>query len=153
MVGTKFDDLILDLQPCFAPGERTSILGAFYESGTTRDESWNRVHDVLNVIGAWFREWDGMRQAIGVRRTPEVLVRQFKSLNEILIYLGLVAGEVSKRFANMAQDHYGRVPFQAMADRYNHFLTGYEAMLRRLPQDVGVLDPSPLGGERFFVRF
>ncbi len=152
MVGAKFDDLILDLQPCFVLGERTSILGAFYESGKTRDEAWNRVHDVLNVVGAWFREWDSMRQVIGIRRSPEVLVRQFKSLNEILTHLGLAAGEVSKRFGNLAPGDYALVPYRATADRYNRFLTEYEALLRRLPQEVGILDTPPLGGERFFIR-
>ncbi len=92
-----------------------------------------------------------MRQAVGTRRTPEVLVQQFESLNTILTHLGLVAADVNKSFMNLTPGHYALVSYKAVADRYNHFLTEYEALLRRLPQEVGI-DPSPLGGERFFIR-
>ncbi len=151
-VGSKLDDLVLDLQPCFAMGEQTSALQVFYGSGPIRDESWNRVHEVLTVLGAWFREWDSMRQVIGTRRTPEVLIRQFESLNVILTLLGVFVGpEMAKRFAGLPLDHYAFVSYRALADRYNGFLTNYEGLLRRLPQEVGI-EPPPLGGERFFIR-
>ncbi len=149
-VGEKLDDLVRDLQPCFAPGEHTSILQVFYQAGPTRDESWNRVHEVLNVLGAWFREWDAMRQMIGVHRTPEILIRQFESLNAILAYVGLfVAEELHKRV--QAGPEHVRVTYEATVGRYNHFLNQYEGLLRRLPQEVGI-DPSPLGGQHFFIR-
>ncbi len=151
-VGAKLDDLVLDLWPCFAViGRHTSIYEAFHSSGETRDELWNRTHYLLHVLGAWFREWDDMRQAVGTRRSPEVLVQQFKSLNALLENVGLVAPDVSRRFENFPADHYARMSFRPVADRYNHFLTEYEALLRRLPQEVGI-DPSPLAGERFFIR-
>jgi hypothetical protein len=151
-VGAKLDDLILDLQPCFAVGSHRSIYEAFHSSSETKnDPLWNQTHYLLNVLGAWFHAWDDMRQAIGPHRTPEVLVEQIKSLNVLLMNLGnLVAPDVSKRFENFPADHYARVAFRPVADRYNHFLTEYEALLRRLPKEV--IDPSPLGKERVFIR-
>ena len=110
------------------------------------------THYPLHVWGVWFRKWDDMRQAVGTRRTPEVLVEQIESLNALLMSLGdLVAPDVSKRFENFSADHYARVAFRPVADRYKHFLTEYEHLLRRLPQEVG-LDPSPLGKERVLIR-
>ncbi len=151
-VGAKLDDLVLDLQPCFAViGSHTSIYEAFHSSSETMDELWNRTHYLLHVVGVWFREWDDMRQAVGTRRTPEVLVVQFKSLNALLESLGLVAPDVSRRFEGFPADHYARMTFRPVADRYNHFLTEYEALLRRLPQEVGIDRPS-LKGEHFFIR-
>ncbi len=150
-VGAKLDDLILDLRPCFAFGNHTSIYEAFHLSSTTKDELWNQTHYLLHVLGEWFRDWDNMRQVVGTRRTPEVLVQQFESLNALLENMGLVAPDVSRRFEDFPADHHARLSFRPVADRYNHFLTGYEAMLRRLPQEVGI-NPPPLGGERFFVR-
>lgn len=151
-VGARLDDLILDLQPCFALGEQTSILQVFYGSGPTRDESWNRVHEMLNVLGAWFHEWDAMRRAVGIRRTPEILIRQFEALNALLTYFGLfVAGEIGKRFEDLGPDQVARAPYRVVADRYNGFLTEYESLLRRLPQEVGI-EPPPLGREHFFIR-
>jgi hypothetical protein len=151
-VGAKLDDLILDLQPCFAVGSHRSIYEAFHSSSETKnDPLWNQTHYLLHVLGAWFHAWDDMRQAIGPYRPPEVLVEQIKSLNALLMNLGnLVAPDLSKRFENFPTDHYARVAFRPVADRYNHFLTEYEALLRRLPK--GVLDPSPLGKERVFIR-
>jgi hypothetical protein len=150
-VGAKLDDLILDLQTCFALSNQTSILAAFWSSRTTVDEASNKTYYVLNVITAWFLEWDKMRQAVGTRRTPEVLVQQFESLNAILTNLGLIAADVSKSFLNLAPGNSALVTFKAVADRYNHFLTAYEALLRRLPQEVGI-EPPPFGGEHFFIR-
>jgi hypothetical protein len=150
-VGAKLDDLILDLQPCLVTGNHTSIYEAFHSSSTTRDELWNQTHYLLSVVGAWFREWDGMRQAVGTQRTPKILVQQFESLNALLMNLGLVAPDVRKRFEDFPANHHARVSFGPVADRYNHFLTEYEALLRRLPQEAG-LNPPPLGGERIFIR-
>lgn len=150
--GAKLDDLILDLQPCFAVGKGTSIYETFHLSSATKDESWNQTHYLLHAIGAWFHAWDDMRQAIGTRRTLEILVRQFESLNGILIQLGYVAlPDVSRRFASLAPEDYALVSFRAMANRYNHFLTEYEALLRRLPQEAG-LNPLLLHRPCFFTR-
>ena len=150
--GAKLDDLVLDLQPFFAVGDQTSLYETFHLSSATKDESWNQTHYLLYAIGAWFRSWNAMRQAVGTRRTPEVLVRQFESLNGILIQLGYVAlPDMSRRFASLAPENYAHVPFRATADRYNHFLTEYEALLRRLPQEAG-LSPLLLGRPPFFTR-
>lgn len=151
-LGAKLDDLVLDLQPCFAVGDQTSLYETFHLSSATKDESWNQTHYLLYAIGAWFRAWDDMRQAVGTRRTLEVLVRQFESLNGILIQLGYVAlPDMSSRFASLGPEDYALVPFRAVADRYNHFLTEYEALLRRLPQEAG-LNTLLLDRTRFFTR-
>jgi len=151
-VGAKLDDLILDLHPCLAVGKGTSIYESFHSMSTTRDELWNRTHYLLQVVGMWFQTWDRMRLAVGIRRTPEILAQQLESLNWILIAMDLVAQDLSKRFGSLAPDDYARQPYKAAADRYNAFVTAYEALLRRLPQDVGLVYPQPLGKERIFVR-
>jgi hypothetical protein len=150
-VGARLDDLLLDLRPCFVLGKHASILEAFWSSSTTQDEEWKRTYYVLNVIESWFLKWDSMRQAVGTLRTPEVLVQQFESLNMILTHLGFVAADVSKGFANLAPGDSALMSFKAVADRYNHFLTEYEALLRRLPQEVGI-DPPHFGRDHFFIR-
>jgi hypothetical protein len=148
-VGAKLDDLILDLQPCFALNEQTSLLQVLYQSSPTRNGSYNRLFETMNVLAAWFRAWNDSRQAIGDRRTPEILVNQLQSLIVILNYLGFYVSEgLRKRFEG-APD-YALVTYRAMTERYNRFLTDYEGLLRRLPQDVGI--ESPLGGQHFFIR-
>jgi len=151
-VGSKLDDLILDLQPCFALGEQTSVLQVLNQSlsVSTTGESWNRLVETLSVLTAWFQAWDDSRQAIGNRRTPEILVSQLKSLNVMLSYMGFFVSEVLRRRFEGAPD-YMRATYKAMTDRYNHFLTEYEGLLRRLPQEVGI-DPPPFGGQHFFIR-
>jgi hypothetical protein len=151
-VGAKLDDLVLDLQPCFDVGKHTSIYEVFHLMRSTQDELWNQTHYLLHVIGMWFSSWDRMRVAIGTRRTPEILAEQLESLNWILIAMELVAQDLSKRFARLTPDDHARMPYKAVADRYNLFVTNYESLLRRLPQDVGLVGPSPLGKERIFVR-
>jgi hypothetical protein len=151
-IGSKLDDLIIDLQPCFDVGKHTSIYEAFQLMRSTQDEFWNQTHYLLHVIGMWFSAWDRMRQANGTHRTAEVLAEQLESLNWILIAMELVAQDLSKRFAHLTPDDHARMPYKAVADRYNAFVTNYEALLRRLPEGVGLVGPSPLGKERIFVR-
>jgi hypothetical protein len=150
-VGAKLDDLILDLRPCFAVGSHTSMYEVFHSSSATKDNLWNQTHYLLNTIGAWFHEWDAMREVVGTDRTSKVLVQQLASLNVLLANLGFVAPDVSRRLEALPADDHARVSFRPVADRYNHFLTEYEALLRRLPQEAG-LKPPPLGKERVFIR-
>lgn len=152
-VGAALDNLVLDLRPCFALGEPTSIQRVFYDlTVPVRDESWNRVHDVLNVLGAWFRGWDRSRQAAGPRRSPEVLIEQIRSLCDFLIQTGLILPEARKPIATLPQDRPAYILYRATADRYNKFLTDFEAFLRRLPEELGVLDSPITGREHFFIR-
>jgi hypothetical protein len=118
----------------------------------TRDDSWNQTHYLLHVAGEWFKTWD--RHAAGGWYSSNAPSpgQQFESLNGILTEVGLVTPDLSKRHESLPPGDYARIPYKAVADRYNGFLTNHEALLRRLPQDVGLLDPPPLSGECFSVR-
>jgi lysylphosphatidylglycerol synthetase-like protein (DUF2156 family) len=152
-VGAKLDDLILDLRPCFALGEPTSIQQVFYDlTLPTRGQSWDRVHDVLNVLGAWFRAWDRLHQTVGASQPPKVLIEQIRSLYDLLMYAGLILPEARKPIATIAQDSPAYIIYKATADRYNTFLTNFEGLLRRLPTELGILDDPIVGKEHFFIR-
>jgi hypothetical protein len=151
--GATLDNLVRDLRPCFVLGEPTSLQQMFYElTLPTRSQSWDRVHDVLNVVGAWFRAWDRLNQGIGARRSPKVLIEQIRSLYDLLMYTGLILPEARKPTATIAQDSPAYIIYKATADRYNTFLTNFEGLLRRLPTEVGILDDPIVGKEHFFIR-
>jgi hypothetical protein len=152
-LGERLDDLIINLRPCFVLGEPTSILQVFYDSTPTRPDSWNHIHDVLNVLGAWFRGWDGIREAVGPNRTPQVLIQQIQSLNDFLTYLGMTLPEVRKIVIALPEGHHAYLLYKVTADRFNHFLTEYEAWLRRLPDEVRIPRPPIAGTQHFFIRF
>jgi hypothetical protein len=119
-VGSKLDDLILDLQPCFALGEQTSVLQVLNQSlsVSTTGESWNRLVETLSVLAALFQAWDDSRKATANRRTPEVLVSQLKSLNGILSYMGFFVSETLRRRFEGAPD-YMRETYKVMIGRYS----------------------------------
>ncbi len=151
-IGTELDDIVRDLRPCFTLGEPTSIQGAFYGTHRTQDEWWRRVHDNINIIGEWFRTWDAAREANGQRRTPEILMAQLNALYKVLLFTGMTGVEVSKSVRQLGPDHTGYIAYKVATDRYDDCLTRYEGLLRRLPHDVGVLDPPIMGQEHFFIR-
>ncbi len=152
-VGAKLDDLIVDLRPCFeSGGYQTSIFEAFHSTkATTQDDLWNQTHYHLIILEAWFNSWNNMRRAVEPQRTPEILAQQVESLNSFLYLMGLALPDVSRRIAKFAPDDYALASCRAVADRYNRFLTEYEALLRRLPPEME-LNPSPHGSEHVFTR-
>jgi hypothetical protein len=118
-----------------------------------RDESWNRIHEVLNVLGAWFRGWNRTRQAIGPRQSPAVLFQQIRSLYDFLTYTGFILIDVRKFIDVLPSNHPASLRCKVTADWYNRFPTDFEDLLRKLPEDVGILDPPVMGTEHFFIRF
>ena len=152
-VGAKLDDLILDLWPCFEPGgNQTSIYEAFHSTQATKDDLWNQTHYQLIILGAWFKSWDSMRRAVVTRRTVEILAQQLESLNSFLYMLGLVLPDVSRRIAKLTPDDFRLVSCKAAVERYNRFLNEYEALLRRLPQEMELTPPPSLAREHVFTR-
>lgn len=151
-VGTKLDDIIANLQPCFKTGEYVSIQQVFYDATPIKDQLSNYLYRELIVLGAWFNSWDDMRIAIGRRRTAHILVQQIRTLYDLLIYAGRTMPEVTKAVAGLPPDDHVSIRYQTTRDWYNRFLTDFEALLRRFPEEVGILDPPVMGSEHFFVR-
>jgi hypothetical protein len=152
-IGAALDSLITKLRPCFMLGEPISIQQIFYEATPMRDQSWNRIHDVLNVLGAWFRGWDRMREAAGSHRSAAVLFQQIRSLYDFLTCTGFILIDIRKLIDALPSDSPASLRCKVTSDWYNRFLTDFEDLLRRLPQDMGVLDDPVMGREHFFIRF
>jgi hypothetical protein len=105
------------------------------------------------MLASWFEGWDEMQQAVGERMTPEFFVRSLENLNRLLFWTSHTGEELSDLVDLTPKNDLIRKPMHALVNKYNDFLTKYEAFLRRLPSDLGMRPLAPVEGmEAFFGR-
>lgn len=149
----KLRECATDLRACFTLQGPASFIHIVSNLGLDQNDQWRFVNDRLAMAQAWFEGWDEMQQATGENMTPEFFVSSLENLNTLLFWTSHTGEELSKLVDQTRKENTIRRPMHALVDKYNAFLTNYEAYLRRLPEELGVRRMSPAQGmERFFVR-
>ncbi len=111
------------------------------------------THDRVRFLTSWFRHWNQGRNVTRRRWTPEIFVHQIAELDTILFYTSEVGGQIRKWISDLPEGHTARTTFPVLVNRYDAFLTEFERLLRRLPEEVGRPGHRPyIGKEQFYAR-
>ena len=149
----KLRDCVTDLRACFAPRGPASFIHVVSNLGLEQTDQWRYVNDRLSMARSWFQAWDEMQRAVGEQMNPEFFVRSLEGLNDLLFWTSHSGEHLSGLVDQTPKKGLIRKPMHALVDKYNAFLTNYEAYLRRLPEELGVGGMSPAPGmEKFFLR-
>src|SRR6266705_3164212 len=85
--------------------------------------------------------------------TPEVLVRRFDELNSLTFWTCWFGQKLRALVERTSTESVARQSFKALADHYDSFLTRYEALLVKLPDDLDVPRRRPAPAvTTFFLR-
>ena len=150
---TRLRDHVTDLRACFTLRGPASFTHVASNLGLPQTDEWRYAYDRLNMARAWFEAWDGMQRSIGDQMNPEFLVSSMEGLNDLLFWTSDAGEHLSKMVDKTLKNDRIRSPMHALVDGYNNFLTNYERYLRRLPEELGMMDMRPAQGvESFFAR-
>ena len=149
----KLRDCVTDLRACYTLRGPASLVYVVSSLGLEQTDQWRYVYDRLCMARAWFETWDEMQRTVGDQMNPEFFVKTLEGLNDLLFWTGHSGEHLSKLVDQTPKNDRIRTPMHALVDKYNAFLTNYEAYLRRLPDELGVKGMHPaVGMEMFFVR-
>jgi hypothetical protein len=145
---TQLDDLVHELAPAFQVGTDTALYNLVFKVHV-QDEHWRGVHNSLNILTAWFKNWNTERMAVRQALTPDVLVNQIEGLYDMVLFTSWAGDEISKWVQAAKPDEYAYQNFKVASQRFDLFLTKFESFLRKLPAEFGLEEKFFPGGPLF----
>jgi hypothetical protein len=151
-ISAKLDELVEDVSPCFTVSGLRSFIHVTSNLGIGQDDAWRQTNDGLAMASSWFAGFAGRRDP---RRKvePDALEERIAELNSLLFWTCRLGQQLRALVQKASGESGGRISFKPLADHFDSFLTRYEALLEKLPEELHVRGGRPAPGmTRFFLR-